>query len=101
MWSVRRALSCSRSGLGKPRSAKTLPLPSLTRILLFFFTSVLPFSVVVFCRGGPLFDEFDFFLSRGDAFSSTSSETHAARKQHRGSGPCRPPGNRLPHDAPR
>src|SRR6266699_5213254 len=67
MWSARRALSCSRSGLGKPRSAKTLPLPFFTRILWFCFISVLPFSVVPLCRGEPLFHEFDFFLRRGDA----------------------------------
>ena len=35
-----------RSGLGKPRSAKTLPLLSLPRIL-FFCISILPFQVPV------------------------------------------------------
>src|ERR1017187_8994863 len=68
MWSVRRALSCSRSGWGKPRSAKTLPLPFLTRMVLFFFMSVVPLPIVPLCRSEPLFDEFDFFLRRGDAF---------------------------------
>src|ERR1035438_3163307 len=64
----RKPLSCSRSGLGKPRSAKTLPLPSLTRIVWFFFISVVPLSIVPFRRGEPLFDEFDFFPRRGNTF---------------------------------
>jgi hypothetical protein len=42
----------------------TLPLPSLIRIPLRFFISLLPFYVVLFCRGEPLFDEFDFHVRR-------------------------------------
>src|ERR1035437_1949178 len=37
-------------------------------MVVFFFISVVPLSVVPFCRGEPLFDEFDFFLRRGDTF---------------------------------
>jgi hypothetical protein len=33
----------------------------LTRIFGFFFISVLPFSVVLYRSGEPLFDEIDFF----------------------------------------
>lgn len=45
-----------------------LPLPSLTRIVWFFFISVVPLSIVAFRRGEPLFDQFDFFPRRGDTF---------------------------------
>src|ERR1035437_2186888 len=49
-------------------SAKMLPLPSLTRIVLFCFISVVPLSIVPFCRDESPLDEFDFFPRRGDTF---------------------------------
>src|SRR5580658_4636164 len=46
---VRLALTNSCSGFGRPRSANTLPEPSVARGLVFFaFISVLPFSVIAF-----------------------------------------------------
>src|ERR1017187_8677783 len=37
-------------------------------MVVFFFISDVSLSVVPFCRGEPLFDEFNFFLRRGDTF---------------------------------
>ena len=61
-------MSCSRSGLGKPRSRKTFPLPCFTSILFCFFISVLPFPVIAFRRRETLPDQLDYHLRRCDAF---------------------------------
>ena len=57
-------MSSSRSGLAKPRSAKMLPLPFLTRILAFRFILVVPFSVILFRSRKPLFYQVDFLFRR-------------------------------------
>src|ERR1700693_237120 len=69
--SVKRAFISSWSALGRPRSAKTLPLPSVTLALLvvflLVFMFVLPFFVVSFRGCQPLVNQADVLLRGDDA----------------------------------
>src|SRR5580692_192108 len=64
--SVSRAFRSSCSGLGRPRSAKTLPEPSSTRTF-FLRMSVLPFPVMPFRLGKAPADQLNLLFRRRDA----------------------------------
>lgn len=49
----------------KAEISEDVAIPSLTRTVWVFFISVLPFSVVFFCRSESLFYEIDFPLRGG------------------------------------
>ena len=54
-------------GVGKAKVGKDVAATFLTRVLLFLFILVLPFSVILLSRGEPLSDEFHLSLRRGNA----------------------------------
>src|SRR5580700_11535236 len=65
---VRLAFTNSCSGFGRPRSANTLPAPSVARGLAFFaLISILPFSVIALCIRQSLPDEIKVAFRRGRA----------------------------------
>src|SRR6266545_1773522 len=68
MRSVSRAFRSSRSGLGRPRSANTLPLLASARIFFFLCMSVLPFCVMPLRLGETRPDKIDVMFRRGSAF---------------------------------
>src|ERR1700689_3607501 len=65
---VSRALASSCSGFAMPKSANTLPVPSVGRLFFLLIISILPFSVIAFGVCQTLPDEINLSFRSGDAF---------------------------------
>src|ERR1035441_9158012 len=83
-WIVSSAFVSSCLGLGRPRSANTLPLLSVMLLIAIFgpilVMSVLPFSTVALRIGQPLPDKIEFLLRGGHALLHVAPCRHGIRR---------------------